>query len=229
MLGQIGSVQIFRNLSLFVYTFGALALAAEVNSQRWKSELLNGFVVWAGLLGILLFLATHLVAMDELRRIFITDKANSTAWFILIRFLCFGALGYLYFHIHKFLQNMEDIKPFRPQVPLLFHLLLLVILSSELVTVMLLIMGKPNSPLPYREGFSILWGLYSFLLIGLGFKQKTQTLRIAGMALFAITLVKIFFFDLVNLPILSRTGLFLALGLLLLGASYMYQRFRERL
>jgi uncharacterized membrane protein len=229
MLGQIGSVQIFRNLSLFVYTFGALALAAELNSRRWKSELLNGFVVWAGLLGILLFLATHLLAMDELRRIFITDKANSTAWFILIRYLCFGALGYLYFHIHKFLQNMEDIKPYRPQVPLLFHLLLLVILSSELVTVMLLIMGKPNSPLPYREGFSILWGLYSFLLIGLGFKQKTQTLRIAGMVLFAITLVKIFFFDLVNLPILSRTGLFLALGLLLLGASYMYQRFRERL
>ncbi len=228
-LGQEVSVQIFRNLSLFVYTFGALALAAELNSRRWKSELLNGFVVWVGLLGILLFLATHLSLMDELRRIFITDNTNSTAWFILIRYLCFGVFGYLYFHIHKILQNMEDIKPYRPQVPLLFHLLLLIILSSELVTAMLLIMGKPNSPLPYREGFSILWGLYSFLLIGLGFKQKTQTLRIAGMVLFAVTLVKIFFFDLVNLPILSRTGLFLALGLLLLGASYMYQRFRERL
>ncbi|MCC6724373.1 MAG: DUF2339 domain-containing protein [Saprospiraceae bacterium] len=229
MLGQIGSVQIFRNLVLFIYTFGALALVAAVNSRRWKSTNLNWFIAWAGLMGILLFLATHLVALDELRRIFITDKANSTVWFILIRYLCFGAIGYLYWHIHKILRAMEAIEPYRPQVPLLFHLLLLVILSSELVTVMLLMMGKPSSPLPYREGFSILWGLYSFLLIGLGFKQKTQTLRVAGMVLFAITLVKIFFFDLANLPILSRTGLFLALGLLLLGASYMYQRFRERL
>ncbi len=229
MFGQEASVRIFRNLSLFAYTFGALALAAEVNSRRWKSTNLNWFIAWAGLMGILLFLTTHLVALDELRRIFITDKANSTAWFILVRYLCFGVIGYLYWHIHKILQNLEDIKPYRPYVPLLFHLLLLVILSSELVTVMLLAIGKPSSPLPYREGFSILWGLYSFLLIGLGFKQKTQTLRVAGMVLFAVTLVKIFFFDLVNLPILSRTGLFLALGLLLLGASYMYQRFRERL
>jgi uncharacterized membrane protein len=229
MFGQEAAVRIFRNLSLFAYTFGALALAAEVNSRRWKSTNLNWFIVWAGLMGILLFLATHLVALDELRRYFITDKANSTAWFILVRYLCFGVIGYLYWHIHKILQNLEDIKPYRPYVPLLFHLLLLVVLSSELVTVMLLMMGKPSSPLPYREGFSILWGLYSFLLIGLGFKQKTQTLRVAGMVLFAVTLVKIFFFDLVNLSILSRTGLFLALGLLLLGASYMYQRFRERL
>ncbi len=48
------------------------------------------------------------------------------------------------------------------------------------------------------------------------------------MVLFAVTLVKIFFFDLVNLSILSRTVLFLALGALLLGASYLYQRFKER-
>jgi hypothetical protein len=229
VLGQIESMQIFRNLTLFTYSFGALAMVAEVNLRRWKSSELNWFVVWAGLLGIILFLATHLSLMNELRLIFITDKANSTAWFILIRYLCFGAIGYLYYHIHKILQNMEAIEPYRPQVPLLFHLFLLVILSSELVTAMLLMMDKPSSSVPYREGFSILWGLYSFLLIGLGFKKKTQTLRIAGMVLFAITLVKIFFFDLANLPILSRTGLFLALGLLLLGASYMYQRFRERL
>jgi uncharacterized membrane protein len=229
VLGQAESVYIFRNLCLFIYTFIALSLVAEINARRWKSSNLDAFVAWAGLACILLFLAAELPEMNELRRVFITDKTNSTALFILIRYLGYGALGYLFFHVYRHLKAMKSLAAYQPQLPLLFHLLLLVVLSSELVTVMLLMLSKPDSQLPYREGFSILWGLYSFLLIGLGFKQKTQTLRVAGMVLFAVTLVKIFFLDLVNLPILSRTGLFLALGVLLLGASYLYQRFRERI
>ena len=54
-------------------------------------------------------------------------------------------------------------------------------------------------------------------------------LRIAGIVLFSVTLVKIFFFDLVSLSILSRTILFLALGVLLLLTSYLYQRYKEQL
>ncbi len=227
--GQADAVLIFRNLWLFNYTFGALALAAWLKARRWKSANLEVFLTITGLLGILLFLATHLEALNDLRSLFITDKTHATPWFILIRYACYGMLGWLYYHLHHILRNNEELQSWRPQVPLLLHLLLLVLLTTELATVWLLLLGTPDSPLPYREGFSILWGMYSFLLIGLGFRKKSQTLRVAGMALFGVTLVKIFFFDLENLPILSRTVLFLVLGALLLGASYLYQRFRERM
>ena len=103
------------------------------------------------------------------------------------------------------------------------------VLSFELINVWLLNLGVAESALPYRLGLSILWGLYSLLLIGLGIFKKSQVLRIAGIVLFSVTLVKIFFFDLVSLSILSRTILFLALGVLLLLTSYLYQRYKEQL
>ncbi|MEK7254527.1 MAG: DUF2339 domain-containing protein, partial [Bacteroidota bacterium] len=226
--GQKDSVLIFRNLWLFVYTFGALALAAEVNARRWKSKDLELFIAYIGLLCIALFLATQLTELNHLRRLFLSHGTSAAPWFILIRYVSYGMLGWLYFHVHQSLQSNESLKSCRPQIPLLLHFLLLLVLSNELATVWLFLLGTPDSHLPYRVGFSILWGLYSFLLIGLGFRKKSQTLRVAGMVLFAVTLVKIFFFDLVNLSILSRTVLFLALGALLLGASYLYQRFKER-
>ena len=47
----------------------------------------------------------------------------------------------------------------------------------------------------------------------------------AGIALFVVTLFKLFFHDLAQLDQLYRIGAFIAVALLLMGASYLYQRF----
>jgi uncharacterized membrane protein len=52
-------------------------------------------------------------------------------------------------------------------------------------------------------------------------------LRIAGMLLFAVTLVKVFFMDLIDISTESRILLFVAIGILLLVTSYFYQRYRH--
>ncbi len=146
--GQKDSVLIFRNLWLFVYTFGALALAAEVNARRWKSKDLELFIAYIGLLCIALFLATQLTELNHLRRLFLSHGTSAAPWFILIRYVSYGMLGWLYFHVHQSLQSNESLKSCRPQIPLLLHFLLLLVLSNELATVWLFLLGTPDSHCP---------------------------------------------------------------------------------
>jgi uncharacterized membrane protein len=52
-------------------------------------------------------------------------------------------------------------------------------------------------------------------------------LRWSGIAIFLATIAKAFFVDLSNLDTIYRVGSFLALGALLVAASYLYQRRRN--
>jgi uncharacterized membrane protein len=79
----------------------------------------------------------------------------------------------------------------------------------------------------YKAGLSILWGLCSFAMMWLGMKHKFKPLRIISLTLFTITLVKLFFFDLQNIPPGGKIAAFILLGVLLLIVSFMYQRLKK--
>ena len=53
-------------------------------------------------------------------------------------------------------------------------------------------------------------------------------LRQAALALLAVTVAKVFLYDLASLDSLSRVASFIALGLLLLAGAFAWQRFRPR-
>jgi hypothetical protein len=79
----------------------------------------------------------------------------------------------------------------------------------------------------YKAGLSILWSFCSFALIWLGIKYNFQPLRILGLTLFTITLVKLFFYDIRNVPPGGKIAAFILLGILLLTVSFMYQRLKK--
>lgn len=79
----------------------------------------------------------------------------------------------------------------------------------------------------YKLWVSILWGAYALALIGYGLRRQKRHLRIGAIGLLAATLLKLFFYDLAHLNTLSKTIVFISLGVILLVASYLYQRFRE--
>jgi uncharacterized membrane protein len=79
----------------------------------------------------------------------------------------------------------------------------------------------------YKAGLSILWSFCSFALIWLGIKYNFQPLRIMGLTLFTITLVKLFFYDIRNVPPGGKIAAFILLGILLLTVSFMYQRLKK--
>ena len=66
-------------------------------------------------------------------------------------------------------------------------------------------------------------------LLSLGMFSSERILRLSGLALFLLCIGKAFLHDLRQLDTLSRILSFIVLGLLLLGASWVYTRFRERI
>ncbi len=73
----------------------------------------------------------------------------------------------------------------------------------------------------------VLWGLCSFAFIWLGMRHKYKTLRIVSLTLFALTLVKLFAYDISNIPVAGKIAAFFCLGVLLLIISFMYQRLKK--
>ena len=62
----------------------------------------------------------------------------------------------------------------------------------------------------------------------LGLSRRSRELRYAGLALFGLTLAKIFLFDLAELSSLARAASFVAVGGLLLVGGLLVQRLGER-
>jgi hypothetical protein len=78
-----------------------------------------------------------------------------------------------------------------------------------------------------KTGLAILWGVSSFILMWMGMKHKYQPLRIFSLTLFSVTLVKLFAFDIQNIPPAGKIAAFFCLGVLLLIISFMYQRLKK--
>lgn len=78
-----------------------------------------------------------------------------------------------------------------------------------------------------KTGLPILWGLCSFAFMWLGMRHKFKDLRIISLALFSITLLKLFLFDIRDIPIAGKIAAFFCLGVLLLVVSFMYQRLKK--
>ncbi|HSR60670.1 MAG TPA: DUF2339 domain-containing protein, partial [Robiginitalea sp.] len=81
----------------------------------------------------------------------------------------------------------------------------------------------------YKLWLSIFWGTYALGLVGYGLRRRKRHLRMGAIALFSVTLLKLFFYDLAHLSTLSKTIIFISLGAILLLVSYLYQRSRAAL
>jgi uncharacterized membrane protein len=78
-----------------------------------------------------------------------------------------------------------------------------------------------------KTGLPILWGLCSFAFMWWGMQFKYRTLRIISLTLFSVTLLKLFLFDIKNIPVAGKIAAFFSLGVLLLVVSFMYQRLKK--
>jgi uncharacterized membrane protein len=73
--------------------------------------------------------------------------------------------------------------------------------------------------------YSIAWALFALLLLIVGIRKRIAATRYAGLALLGITVVKLFFHDLSQLDQLYRIGAFIAVAVIAILASFLYQRF----
>jgi uncharacterized membrane protein len=73
--------------------------------------------------------------------------------------------------------------------------------------------------------YSIAWSFFALTLLLIGMHRQVAGIRYAGIGLLVITLAKLFLHDLASLDQLYRIGAFVVVSVVLIGASYLYQRF----
>ncbi|THB63472.1 MAG: DUF2339 domain-containing protein [Desulfovibrio sp.] len=85
------------------------------------------------------------------------------------------------------------------------------------------------APAATMSSLSVLWTVFSVLLIIVGFRLKVLALRIVALALFTVTLFKVFLMDLSQVSAPYRILSFLVLGTLLMGTSFLYYKYKDRI
>ncbi|MBL7731192.1 MAG: DUF2339 domain-containing protein [Chitinophagaceae bacterium] len=146
---------------------------------------------------------------------------------VLLCWLLYDSVSYFY------KQRNTQWQSYLPAISWIGVISLVIVLSIELYHVVMWIGFRDEQDwegwknLYQKAGLSILWGLCSFLLMWLGMKKGLRTLRIISLSLFTVTLVKLFAYDIRNIPPGGKIAAFILLGVLLLVVSFMYQQLKK--
>lgn len=219
----------FRSIWLLIYTLGFVSLAAVFNLGKFKSERAKEVNLVVSLMTLFFFFSAIIFEVRELRELYLgvieSEYFSQGIFNILIRYLLFAFVGFNLFTIKKQLKGAPKEEKLAIWFEGLLVFTVIYILSAELVQ-WLDIFGFENS---YKLGLSILWGLSSLTLISLGIFKKKSHLRLGAMFIFSVTLAKLFLYDISHLSTISKTIVFVSLGLLLLVISFLYNKFKHRL
>lgn len=134
--------------------------------------------------------------------------------------------------IYSILSPLVDRVNLKEGILVAIIMLLVYLASAELDHILVLSRFGPGNTVDtlltvsHKAGYAILWGICSFVLIYLGMKWKSKTTRIASLALFGITLFKLFLFDIRDLSEGGKIAAFISLGITLLIVSFMYQKLK---
>jgi uncharacterized membrane protein len=154
-------------------------------------------------------------------RLFVNETTAIGAWIIA---LCY-ALAWLH-------------RAHRSAVHAYTRTIAALLVSASVATVVLLtaqnqaywdIQGASNTDATFAEQLvlSLTWALYAGLLIAIGIRRGYRPIRYAAIVLFGITVVKVFIADLSGLEGIYRVLGLVAVGTILLLASFLYQRRRK--
>ena len=88
--------------------------------------------------------------------------------------------------------------------------------------------GMHDFVLSQRLSLSIIWMLYGGAMLVAGLVRSRKLLRLMGLILLAVTTLKVFLLDLSSLDKIYRIISFIVLGAILLGVSFLYQRWQKK-
>ena len=156
------------------------------------------------------------------------DVFNRGAMHVAVRYFSYAFFAALIFALYKYIKQdfLREVLPessLRLASDFVFYFSIWLVASSELINLMD-IFGYNDS---YKLGLSILWGIYALCLIILGIYQNKKHLRIGAIALFGFTLAKLFFYDIAGLDTISKTVIFVSLGIILLVVSFLYNKYKN--
>ncbi|MDP7288486.1 MAG: DUF2339 domain-containing protein, partial [Phycisphaerae bacterium] len=91
------------------------------------------------------------------------------------------------------------------------------------------IADRQESAWTVQMSISIVWGLYASAMLSIGFWKRVMPLRLAALALFGFTAIKLLLVDMANVEKIYRIVSFFVMGILMVAASYAYHKAEKQL
>jgi uncharacterized membrane protein len=78
-----------------------------------------------------------------------------------------------------------------------------------------------------KIGYPIIWGISALIIMISGLRKRNTMLRIISLSVFGIIILKLFIFDIREMPAGGKTAAFIILGVILLLVSFLYQKLKK--
>ena len=219
----------FKTIWVLNYSLLFVSALSFINIKKIKNRVLGIINLVLNIFAISVFLLQGLYAISQLRESYLEQTLaayyNIGSFNIGIRYVSFAFVVLTLFACYKYIRQEFMKIDLKMAFDILLYTTILWIASSELIH----LLDIANSTQSYKLGLSILWGVYSLLLISLGIWKNKKHLRIGAIAIFSVTLIKLFFYDISHLNTISKTIVFLSLGILLLIISFLYNKFKHKI
>jgi len=217
----------YRDIWILNFTLLYLSVLFLIIAKKVKNKFFETATLVLSTIAILVFLFSGLYTQSELIYSYYNPDAKAiftTGFFaVVIHYISLICLGILAYQIYNYFGN--KLEKNRGFFEVALSILIIWIVSAE----MLIWIHANNSWTNRKLGLSILWGTLSLLLISYGIWKNRKQLRILAIVLFGITLVKLFFYDIAQLNTISKTIVFVSLGILLLIISFLYNKYKHLL
>ncbi len=214
-------IKSFNKIWIINYSILFLGFSALLKLNVKTVKVLLG--VGIGLLFISLSLSLY--EISELRESYLNpqnpDIYSYSINHLFTRYYALLFIALLIFTLNRLFNSFEKDALIYKEI--LFAGSILWLLSSEWLH-WLDIYNASNS---YKLVLSIFWGVYAMGLVIYGLWKSKKHIRISAIVLLGATLVKMIFYDLTYLNTLRRAILFIVLGLIMLGISFLYNKYKH--
>ncbi len=216
----------FKTITVLIYSLIFASILTYLNVKKIKSRELGIATLIINTITIIAFLTQGLFVLSELRETYITQNNKyfiSGIANIGIRYIALIFFALIITSCYQLAKSGFFKWKLKTAFDYLLYIAILWVISSELLH-WLELSGLKSG---YKLGLTILWGAYSLFLIIIGLWKNKKYLRMNAIILFAITLLKLFLYDISSLDTISKTIVFVSLGVLLLIISFLYNKYKH--
>jgi uncharacterized membrane protein len=222
-------VEIWANLILWIYHITALIILF-IGSKSFKSTFAKQLILCGSGVVMVIYAIDGQANNYRILLSYLADH-DSSLYYYLHFLLPVGITGLFYLAtrlVKNLTTNSQSLNWFYGIIAIFGC----VIATVEMEQIITFIFGnKYDLDVIFKhistEGYTILWGVYSFVLMLIGMRFKNRLLRVLALFMFLITLIKLFVFDIREISDAGKIVAFISLGILLLVISFLYQKLKK--
>jgi uncharacterized membrane protein len=218
------AISAFAFIVLLLYSM-VFNIVCMVCNQRWVRNKILATVSLVIIASMMIVLLTQ--ALPVLNELTVTYYKRGGIYFgaleFFIRYIVIAVTAAMLYAGQKTMNDFMQEPVVQQAWTLMVYAVVLAFISAEYLC-WTTVGGEGNQ---YKLGLSIVWGLYALMLVVLGIRKKQKHLRLAAIALFLVTLIKLFLYDLAGSGTITKTVSFISLGVLLLVVSFLYNKYKE--